>query len=206
MLLAATMASSAIAGGPFTFSSTGSLATGRHSPNAVLLSNGTVLVAGGVGNSFLASAELYNPATGTWKSTGSMTTVRGFSTATLLRNGKVLLAGGGSQGTATAELYDPISGTWAATGSMSVSRRDHTATLLPNGKVLVCCGDNNNGYLSSAELYDPAIGKWSNTGSLSTTPLPCCRMARSTSPEAKAPEADCSRARNFTIPRPEAGR
>src|SRR5438874_730417 len=63
LLLAATMTSSAIAGGPFTFSSTGSLATGRHSPNAILLNNGTVLVTGGVGGSFLASAEVYNPAT-----------------------------------------------------------------------------------------------------------------------------------------------
>jgi N-acetylneuraminic acid mutarotase len=170
LLLATTIASAALAGGPLTFSSTGSLATARHSPNAILLSNGTVLVAGGVGSSgFLTSAELYNPAAGAWKSTGSMTAFRAFSTGTLLRDGRVLMAGGGSSGSATAELYDPISGTWTATGSMSVSRREHTATLLRNGKVLVCGGSNNNGPLASAELYDPASRTWSNTGSLSTT-------------------------------------
>ena len=156
LLLTAMTAKVALAGGPFTFSSTGSLATARHSPNAVLLSNGTVLVAGGVGDSFSTSAEVYNPATGTWKSTGSMTTLRAFSTATLLRDGRVLMAGGGSAGSVTAELYDPISGTWTATGSMSVSRRQHTATLLRNGKVLVCGGSDSNGNnLAKAEFDRP---------------------------------------------------
>src|SRR4051812_30637648 len=136
-LLAAMAATTVLAAGPFTFRLTGSLATGRHSPNAVLLNNGMVLVAGGVGGTFLGSAEIYNPATGTWKATGSMTAPRAFGTVTLLRDGRVLMAGGGSNGSATAELYDPLSGTWTATGSMSTIRRDHTATLLRDGKVLV---------------------------------------------------------------------
>src|SRR4051812_6062272 len=108
MVLLATVAEVSLAAAPFTFRVTGSMATARHSPNATLLSNGTVLVAGGVGGSFLASAEVYNPATGTWKSTGGTATFHGFGTATVLRNGKVLLAGGGSQGSTTAELYDPV--------------------------------------------------------------------------------------------------
>src|SRR5207248_1648970 len=138
LLLAATMASSAIAAGPFTFRVTGSMATGRHNPNAVLLSNGTVLVAGGVGGgNFLTIAELYDPATGTWSNTGSLSTMRAGHRATLLSNGKVLVTAGYSGGNngilGTAEIYDPSSGTWSGTASMITPRIGHIATLLANG-------------------------------------------------------------------------
>jgi hypothetical protein len=49
------------------------------------------LIAGGEN---LASAELYDPTTGTFTLTGSMTAVREVHTATLLNNGTVLVAGG----------------------------------------------------------------------------------------------------------------
>src|SRR5213079_2417208 len=57
----------------------------------------------------LTSAELYDPASGSWSATGSLNTARYTHTATLLPNGKVLVTGGynGSGGSLTsAELYD----------------------------------------------------------------------------------------------------
>jgi hypothetical protein len=87
---------------------TGSMNNAREDHTAtLLLPNGQVLVAGGFGSAgFLASAELYNPATGTWAATRSMTDARFFHTATLLQNGEVLVAGGQGTGLfAEAELY-----------------------------------------------------------------------------------------------------
>src|SRR5689334_17614778 len=131
------------AASPFAFSYTGSLSTARTAYTATLLQNGKVLVAGGQdAGGVLASAELYDPATGSWSATGSLHTGRKWHTATLLPNGKVLIAAGfdnnaNFNGLVSAELYDPTTGQWTLTGNLSGGRYSHTATLLSNGKVLV---------------------------------------------------------------------
>src|SRR6266568_2145871 len=156
------------------WTSTGSMATARHYHTATLLDSGKVLVAGGVPASsaytgtWLASAELYDPATGTWSATGSLATSRTDHTATLLPSGKVLVVGGstrdytGDHVLASAELYDPATETWTGTGSLVTARCEHTATLLKSGMVLVSGGSP----FASSELYDPATGTWTRTGSL----------------------------------------
>ena len=63
-----------------------------------------------VNSGLLASAEVYDPATGNWTDTGSLSGGRAyFHTATLLANGKVLVAGGlaTTAHLASAEVYDP---------------------------------------------------------------------------------------------------
>jgi hypothetical protein len=159
------------------FSSTGSMHTARGFHTATLLADGRVLVAGGESAAWsaagaLASAEIYDPATGTFSATGSMTTERAYHTATLLANGRVLITGGNaSVGLVSAEIYDPTSGTFSATGSMADARVFHTATLLPDGHVLVAGGggDYTNGaFLLTAETYDPTTGRFTATGSMAT--------------------------------------
>ncbi|HTK44919.1 MAG TPA: kelch repeat-containing protein [Patescibacteria group bacterium] len=153
-----------------TWTATGSMIETRSRYTATLLANGKVLVAGGGsidGGEAVASAELYDPATGAWTSTGAMLEARGEGyTATLLPDGKVLVVGGYDRGgLASAEVYDPNSGKWTATGSMDGVRFYHTATLLPDGTVLVAGGEvRNNRVFPSAELYDPRTGSWTATG------------------------------------------
>jgi hypothetical protein len=107
------------------WSATQAMVAPRGGHTATLLPDGTVLVAGGMGSADtsasgmhepLASAELYDPASGTWSATASMVAVRQEHTATLLPDGRVLVASGtgrgieGSVALASAELYDPGTG------------------------------------------------------------------------------------------------
>ena len=163
-----------------TWAPTGSLKIPRRFHSATLLPDGKVLVAGGIREFFstvysINSAEIYDPATGTWTVTGSLGTARGDHTATLLSSGKVLVAGGrpdfsggGNPSITSAEIYDPASGVWTSTGSLNTGRWSHTATLLGNGQVLAAAGFGDSQLLTSAEVYDPATGTWKATGNLST--------------------------------------
>jgi len=140
---------------------TGSMTTQRCYATAVLLADGRVLVTGGIdttggqcpipvsyaGNNGVTSAEIYNPATGTFTATGSMNFPRAGHTATLLRDGRVLIAGGVVCGgtdiaqNCAAELYDPKSGTFTLLATaIPNSPYFNTATLLSNGKVLFAGG------------------------------------------------------------------
>ncbi|WP_309895932.1 Ig-like domain-containing protein [Archangium sp.] len=136
----------------------GSMTEARASHSATLLPSGKVLVVGAhtdvYGRYPLASAEVYDPGSGSWSATAPMASARGGNTETLLPNGKVLIAGGYNGGALrSAEVYDPGSGTWRATALMVSPRGGHTATLLPNGKVLVTGGRMRPLHVETEEYY-----------------------------------------------------
>ena len=138
---------------------------------------------------YLSSAELYDPASGTWTATGSLATALTFT-----RRRASQWQGPDGRGTqwrcllSSAELYDPASGLWRSTGSLATAPFDvHTATLLPNGKVLVA-GGNTMARLEQRRAVDPAPGSWRATGSLATARRrtqgdAAARMARCSWPE-----------------------
>lgn len=124
----------------------------RSEHTARLLQNGKVLVAGGSG----ATAELYDPATGTWAPIGTMTTAHGDHNATLLADGRILVSGGigtNFQALATAEIYSPTTGTWTATGSMTTARTSHSGVLLTDGTVLLWRHGRGPGQPGHGHLY-----------------------------------------------------
>jgi hypothetical protein len=173
------------------FTPTGTLATARAFHSATRLADGTVLIVGGQDSqgSTLASAELYNPASGTFATTaGAMNSPRQFGTATLLGSSEVLLTGGEScivpssggsctpQILASSELYEPSTQTFASVGNMTSPREFHTATLLTDGEVLLAGGapcpqgtastSCSQPVLASAELFNPTNQSFTAVGAM----------------------------------------
>ena len=151
-----------------------STAAPRSGQAAVRLDDGRVLVVGGStpdrpGGPFraVASAELFNPKTGTWARAASMAVPRYHPNLVVLPDSRVLAAGGGAGGeqvTATAEVYDPAADRWTELPPMASPRLDASAVLLRNGKVLVAGGEataTQAASLSSAELFDYRTDRWS---------------------------------------------
>lgn len=164
-----------------TFSPAGNMTVARRLHSATKLSNGTVLIVGGIGSdgTVLNSAEIYTPATGTFSpTTGSMADERQAHTATLLNNGTVLITGGrstnsSSSALSSAVIYNPTTGLFiATTGPMNQSRAYHTATRLGDGKVLITGGLTYNGSTTvstnTAEIYDPVTGLFTATSSMTS--------------------------------------
>jgi len=161
--------SSAGSGG--TWIPTGSMGSSRSDPTAVRLQDGRVLVIGGRSGEVgyqddLKSAELYDPATGTWSATGSIS--KPLAGAALLRDGKVLaLVGYEGDGPSAAEVYDPSTGNWDATGPLAKGGETLRGpwTVLKDGRVLV------TGWEGS-QVYDPTSDHWTATGPMVREPGP----------------------------------
>jgi len=149
------------------FTAVGNMTIARCGHSATLLSDGTVLVAGGIGQSgaALSSAEVYSPSTSSFSAVGALHTARALHAATSLYDGTVLIAGGsvgslpgptpGPPYTDSAEIYSPTSKTFAVTGDMITARGGQTAALLGNGTVLEAGGGygSADSFTPSAELY-----------------------------------------------------
>lgn len=157
---------------------TGSTVTAHAYATLTRLTSGKALLAGGCSGRLCGhlnpTAEVWDPATGTWTVTGSMLgdPQSGISpvhaSAVLLASGQVLVAGGVNY-SAVAQVWDPATGRWQATNPMRAPRESFTLTTLTSGLVLAAGGCDYyycETVLNSAELYHPATRTWTATGSL----------------------------------------
>ena len=160
-----------------TWTRTGSMHTRRALHVAQLLADGRVLVAGGrtcdqppptaCNFTFRTdTAEIYDPATGTWTPAGRMKEARHTSAAVRLADGTVVVpAGFTEKGNGdTADIYDPATGRWSESRRLNVPRARQGAMVLADGSVLVAAGFQGG---DTSEVYDPARRTWSFSGTMS---------------------------------------
>ena len=156
------------------------LGTPRWLPAATALPCGKVLVAGGrkerpiVGGHQLATAQLWDPATGAWSDLPPMAQARDGPAVAVLPCGKVLRAGGydgdpygGGVSLRTAELWDPATGAWSDLPPMAQTRGfGPGCCVLPSGRVAVVGGgaigypEGGAGHRADGEAFDPDTRTW----------------------------------------------
>lgn len=168
-----------------------SKAGGLCAPNAALLGNGKVLLAGG-GCSDAGittnAASLFDPTANQWTTTASMAFGRDqFGMITLSDGDAMAVAGcaGGCEGpnaqdqffgtvSRSTEIYDASTANWGTVASLNtvhgnfgLNNQLQGAVRLRDGRVLACGGsDANITVIATCEFYDPAANSWSVTGAL----------------------------------------
>ena len=144
-----------------TFTSAKPMTTPRISHTQTLLPDGSVLIVGGTvgarsAGGVSASAELYDPISGSFNQAADMHTPRHKHAAVLMEDERVLVIGGSDERDGrgrydTAEIFDPSTGTFLETGRLNSARFKlrGAVTLLADGDVLVAGG------AAVVELFNP---------------------------------------------------
>jgi N-acetylneuraminic acid mutarotase len=125
------------------FSAVASLDVPLMYPTSTLLTDGSVLVAGGWTTTTGGSefAERYFPAQDRWVPAASMQGMRSEPNAVRLPDGRVLVVGGQGSGKTErfAEIYDPAADKWASAGALKKSLLEGATTLLKDGSARNHC-------------------------------------------------------------------
>ncbi|KAF0812233.1 hypothetical protein IGB42_03223 [Andreprevotia sp. IGB-42] len=136
------------------WTATGTMGTARENIQPTLLPDGKVLVAGGRNITFLGTAEIYDPATGTFAATTAMPQVLNQADYSLpLANGDVLVSGAYTR---NILRYNVASGSWTTIGPKRLETRAGTANVLANGSLLLAGGAEQNDATSYGEVFEPA--------------------------------------------------
>jgi N-acetylneuraminic acid mutarotase len=172
------------------FAATNSMGTGRAFASAVLLSTGSVLVAGGTtgspANTPSSTGEVYNPTSASWTPvTGSTSQPRAGASAAALPGGKALIAGGAmysisgstetAQGESSTDIYNASTNSFTPGPAMATARSNFGIAPLAGGRVVVGGGFTTLTVnfmtgtavatpTSSSEVYDAASNTWTTAG------------------------------------------
>lgn len=163
----------------------------RSTHTATLLADGRVLLLGGydASKTVVATADIYDPATGAVAPAASMSVARTQHTATLLADGRVLVVAGSSKfdvddvlgslakTNVSAEVYSPATNTWSAAPDVPITNDGlvgHAASRLGNGQVLVTAGVEVTiifgipipAVSTRCHRYQPSTNSWVATASL----------------------------------------
>jgi hypothetical protein len=139
----------------------------RHT--AVLLSDGSVLVAGGENDhGQLRDALRYDPARNAWSRAGSMSRPRTSHAAVALADGRVLVFGGEEPSTPfgylhhtnTAEIYDPATGTWRPASPLPPLTTFERPVVGPDGSVLTVLHVRYASPETLVARYDAGRDEW----------------------------------------------
>jgi N-acetylneuraminic acid mutarotase len=165
------------------WSRVGRLAQTRGNASAVVLTDGRVLIVGGIeddSSAEQASAEVYDPASGRWAPAGTLATARRGFALIALSDGGALVAGGMTAGGFTrlssVERFDPASDTWSEAEDLPVAVAGAAGIRLLDGRVLMAGGSAHDrevtdwdagtfvsGLTRDAALFDADTGAWSPT-------------------------------------------
>jgi len=139
------------------------LLIGRTSPAVATLSDGRVMFCAGIVGATNASADIYDPTSGTFKAATLAPVGFRVPVPVMVGPDRVLFqALGGSV------VYDGKLDTWTVVTPATV-RVGHGAVRLPSGKALIVGGTDSAGtVLSAAEEFDPSTNTFATVGSLAT--------------------------------------
>ncbi|MCY4652395.1 MAG: hypothetical protein OXC95_04435 [Dehalococcoidia bacterium] len=152
----------------------------------IALSNGEILVVGGLDLKAMSSAsasldivnivESYSTDTGEWQTLGPMNEAAMEVSLVPLNDGRVMAVGGAGDfdtqlETARSEIFDPVTGSWTLTGDLNTPRASVKTIALTDGRVLATGGFGSYiqafGDSPTSEIYDPETGEWTVTGPMS---------------------------------------
>jgi hypothetical protein len=137
----------------------------RSGANAILLSNGKVLLAGGsAGSSPFKSAIIFDATTNSWSSVSSQMQTEHYLNAAIvtLNDGRVLIAGGqtvGGESVSKTDIFDPATNTFSAGPELSQPRQGLTAHVLTDGKVVFIGGGAYETTSNTVDVYDPVTSQ-----------------------------------------------
>lgn len=133
------------------------------------LSDGRVVVAGGLDLGTVSTAEIFNPETETWTELPSMNIGREAAMAVALGDGRLLVFGGGNGVTGgessqfevrSAEIFDPELNEWKLIDPIAQAEMSWEGWVkLGDGRILLAGGDfaRPNRFV---QVFDPATDSW----------------------------------------------
>lgn len=158
----------------------GQLVEGRSQPQALLLNDGQVLVAGGATSGVTGRpVELIDPRTGRITVVGQLSVPRLDAASVVLADGRALVCGGYTAGeggsfgiSRSCDLWDPATSTMRRLDTtMVTARAGHRMTRLRDGRVLVSGGYSADTPYRYAELLDPQTLRFTAINAPVTQPL-----------------------------------